>query len=276
MNKSILISKFKKYISVNKKEFVKKDKDSIRILSFNVNNWTNCDNKYTLNEIFNLITESDADVVGLNEAMFFSQKTRVDFDNMTKELEYKYIKMCNDKYGINIILSRYPIIYHKIISLGKDNIKKINRYALKCSIDINKKKPLNVLLTHLDVFDETEDTRLKQIKTIIEKIDSSYLIIGDLNSLRDNDYLEKEWNLIVDNDEKRCVDTQTKVTDYIELNDFTDSYEMIKKDPPSVSVWSMRRVDYMYIGNTFSHNVYNSNIYVTDCSDHFPIYIDLL
>jgi endonuclease/exonuclease/phosphatase family metal-dependent hydrolase len=272
MSKAMLINKFKKYISVNKNEFVKKSKDSVRILSFNVNNWTNVDNKYTINEIFDLINESDADIVGLNEAMFFGDKSKKDFNLMLEDSKYKYVEMCNNRYGINILMSRYPITYQKVISLGKDPIKKLNRYALKCTIDIGKKKPLNILLTHLDVFDETEDTRLAQITSIIEKIDTTYLIMGDLNSLRKDDYTDKEWKLLVDNDKKRCVETQTKVTDYIESNDFkiTDSCYYF-----SVSVWSMRRVDYIYIGTTFPHNISDTNLYVTDTSDHLPIYVDV-
>jgi endonuclease/exonuclease/phosphatase family metal-dependent hydrolase len=281
MNKEELVKKFQQYIIKHQTDFVKKDNKSIRIMTFNVNNWksvclSDINSSDIINKVFDMITESDADIIGLNEAMFFSVKTRKDFDHMIENSKYKFVEMCNGKYGINIILSVYPIEYKKIVGLGPDPIKKIPRYGLLCSFDIQKTDSLKVILTHLDVFDETESTRLKQIKKIISEIDSEYLIIGDLNSLRKADYRATKWNNILKSDNLRNVITQTQVTDYIESNGFVDCFTFIDCESPQISCWSMRRVDYMFVGKEFPHKILDSNIYLTDLSDHFPIYIDIM
>ena len=281
MNKEALIKKFHQYIIKHQTVFSETlEPDTIRIMTFNVNNWqsvclSNINSSDIIKEVFNMISESNADIIGLNEAMFFSVKSRKDFDMFQQKSKFKYVAMCNDKYGINIILSVYPITYKKIINLGPDPIKKLTRYALKCSFDIHKTKNLKLILTHLDAFDETEDTRLKQITKIISEIDSEYLIMGDFNSLRIKDYNNTKWNKIIDANKVRNVITQTKVTEYIESHDFMDSFILSDKDAPQISCWSMRRVDYIFVGKDFPHKVLDSNIHLTDLSDHFPIYVDL-
>ena len=282
MNKHVLITNFKQYIDDNKTEFIKKDSKSIRVLTYNVHNWSNCDNVNKFDEIFDVIAESGADIVGLNEATFFTSKSRKDFDSALAGSKYKYMEMCNGRYGINIILSVYPFISKKVICLGRDPIKKENRYALKCCFDIGstqhsigKVSSLNIVLTHLDVYDESEDTRLEQIKMIIGEIDTEFIIIGDLNSLRKNDYSKEQLSCLISNDKKRGVDIQNKVTKFIETNGFVDSFVLLDKDCPTISVWSMRRVDFIFVGISFPYKVINSNIYHTNKSDHLPIYIDI-
>jgi|688.fasta_scaffold334558_2 endonuclease/exonuclease/phosphatase family metal-dependent hydrolase len=275
MEKSKLVKKFKKHINNNQTNFIEKNKKSVRIMTYNVNNWKNTDDEYTLKEIFDVIKDSDSDIVLFNEAMFFTNKIREDFNLIQQKSKYKYIEMCSTKFGINIILSVFPIKEKKVICLGKDPIRKINRYAIKASIDIGKKENLNIILTHLDVFDETEDTRLKQIKMIYDNIDTKYIIIGDLNSLRKDDYDENEWKKMIKNDKLRNIELQNKVADFIESKNFVDSFVSINKSI-QVSVWSMRRVDYFYIGKDFTHKLIDSNVYYTDKSDHLPLYIDIL
>lgn len=196
------------------------------------------------------------------------------FENIFENTEYKFIKYCNEKFGINILLSKFPIIETKIITLIKDPIKKMNRYAIKATIDINDKK-LKLIACHLDVFDETEETRKKQIYQILNEINSEYLLFGDLNSLRRLDYSNEEW-IELDNDAKmRNTKAYTLVTELIENNNFVDAWNFINKLPPKISVWSMRRVDYMYVGKSFKYTINNCNLLINDVSDHFALYIDV-
>jgi len=158
--------------------------------------------------------------------------------------------------------------------LEKSLIDNHHRYAIKADILINN-KIIKILGTHLDVYDETEELRLRQTKKIIENIDNSFLIFGDPNALRKKDYDKKTLDFIKESNEYRDVDTVYKVTNFLESNGFTDSFVKSVNTCPIVSVWSYRRVDYIYIGNEFNYKVIFSGIYPTLASDHYPIYCDI-
>lgn len=259
--------------SKNIQNFVPKQNDTIRIMTFNVHNWTDYIGAKSMDNIFKIIAESNADILGINEGMYFQKGSKIQICEYAKLLGYKILE-CNGKYGINLLLSKYPIESSEVIRLGPDPIQNENRYAIKALININNNL-INIMLTHLDVWDETEETRLNQIKIIFSKINSSYILMGDLNSLRKNDYTETEWKNIKANDELRHVKSQHKVTKFIESNGFTDCFVQLGKPCPKVSVWSMRRVDYIYVGNDFQGIATNCGIYPTIMSDHYPMYIDV-
>ena len=139
----------------------------------------------------------------------------------------------------------------------------------------NNDKELKIIACHLDVFDETEETRKKQILQILNEIDNSYLLLGDLNSLRKSDYTQEEWIEFEYNAIMRDTKANTLVTDLIEKNNFIDCWNFINKNPPKVTVWSMRRVDYMFVGKDFMHKINNCNLLIDSTSDHFPLYMDI-
>lgn len=264
---------FHDYVKQDKSNFAMKQEGNIRILTFNVHNWKDYLNRNSLETIFSVIINSNADIVGLCEAMFFKEDTKSIIIKKFSDVGYKFIEMCNERYGINIVFSKHKIVSKKIIHLGRDPIAQKNRYAIACTI--STPAIINLVLTHLDVYDETEDTRFKQALKIIDNVDDTYIFMGDLNSLRQKDYSAKQWKLIKEKDEDRQICSQTKVTNLIELNDFSDSFTKLNVSCPPVTVWSMRRVDYIFIGNKFKYTIDGSYIYKTLASDHFPIYIDV-
>jgi len=270
-SKKELIEIYKEYINHNSNKF--DNKKGIRVLSYNIQLFRDINNKYSLDKIKKLIDNSNSDIVILYEAVFFKD-CKTSFEKTFLKSEYKYIKLCNDKYGINILLSKFPIVNSKIITLIKDPIKKMNRYAIKATININDKE-LKIIACHLDVFDETEETRKKQILQILNEIDNSYLLLGDLNSLRKSDYTQEEWIEFEYNAIMRDTKANTLVTDLIEKNNFIDCWNFINKNPPKVTVWSMRRVDYMFVGKDFMHKINNCNLLIDSTSDHFPLYMDI-
>lgn len=99
--------------------------------------------------------------------------------------------------------------------------------------------------------------------------------MGDLNCLRRNDYNNEKYNIIVELDKQRNIETKTLVTDLIESREFIDSFVKIDKIPPTISVWSCRRIDYVYLGILFPYQVVNSVTVSSSASDHLPIYIDI-
>lgn len=277
-SKKELLAEYEKYIhsivqtQTQTKQITDK-KENTRILSFNVQMFKNYKQEHSMGSLFKLFKESHADIIILYEALFGVKTKDIFYENVLAS-EYKYTKACNDKYGINIVLSKYPIESSEIISLTKDPIKNQARYAILVSINV-KGSIVKLAGAHLDVYDETEVTRLSQIKSILEHIDGEYLLMGDFNSLRKNDYSEEKWKQILFENKQRSVDTQTLVTDFIEKCSFVDSFVKLKKNIPTVTVWCMRRVDYIYVGNKFKYSLEDCVCHVTGISDHFPLYIDL-
>lgn len=268
---SDLLLKFQEDVKNNSKPFIIKSTDSIRLLTFNVHMWKDYNNKLKYQEILDLIKNSNADVIGLQEAMLFDKKILERYKQDFEDIGYPYRVICNERYGINMLFSKYKIIKHKIINLGKDAIKSVPRYAIIAQLELDE--VIQLVVTHLDVFDETEETRLNQIKKIINNIDDMQTIImGDFNSLRLKDYSEEEWHNIVMHDKKRDVIPMTKVTDCLKENKFKDgSYKLNKIN---MSVWSMRRVDYIYV-KKLKYKIINYETYPTLISDHYPVYMDI-
>jgi endonuclease/exonuclease/phosphatase family metal-dependent hydrolase len=277
-----LLQEYAKYILAsppNKTTFTNKKDNNIRVLSFNVQLFKNYKQQNNMKELFHLLEQSQADIVILYEAVLIGKNYDLFYKNV-EATEYKYVKVCNDKYGINIVLSKYQIESTTIIRLIKDPINNQARYAILVSINVspNENKIIKIAGTHLDVYDETEITRLNQTQAILKQIDydeSEYLFIGDFNSLCSSDYHDERWKQIVENNTERGVKTQTLVTDLLKTCNFTDSFVKCGKDIPQVTVWCMRRIDYIYVGNKFQYEIEDSNCLITGVSDHFPIYIDI-
>lgn len=246
----------------------RKNKRSFRFCTFNVHMFTDYKNEISFDEIFNDIEKINADLIVLEEALFFKiDKKR--FVDKVDSLKYNYY-MCNNKYGINVILSKLPLCDVKVIKLNKG---KINRYAIKTTIKINN-VDFEVIGCHLDVSDDTENLRVEQMKTILSNCTTDNIIIlGDLNSVNKNDYTNDEWNEMVNSDLTRKVITQNKLSEFMENNNFIDSFKLAKKDPPKISVWSNRRVDYIYIKSKEIKKI-SSYVYPTLSSDHYPIIAD--
>ena len=223
---------------VNNNRSIFQPKDQFRIMTYNVEGFKNYDG------ILKVLEDSNSDIIGLNEALFFNDNLRSKFLNDMIRLRYN-VKMCNN-YGINVILSLYPINFSKVIKLEKDPIKNRNRYALHVKIC-----NINILLTHLDAFDSTGQTRFKQIQTIGAYIKSDFIVMGDFNSIKG-----------------------TNVINYLELG-FRDSFTILGKDQPIMTSWTGKTIDFIFIGSSFPFRIIETAIYTSSASDHVPVYIDL-
>lgn len=251
-----------------------KDEKTFRICTFNVHMFIDYQNKENIDNIFDDIDKLDCDVIFLEETMFFNKSTKTKFYDFALS-RYKCMKVCNERYGINTILSKHKIDGVKIIPLGKGSVGKINRYATSCFVNIGTKR-FQIVGCHLDVYDETEVSRCKQMEIILKHIQlDNSIILGDLNALRKDDYTYTQWEKIKQIDKDRNVTSQTQLTSLIENNNFIDSFKMAHIDPPTISTWSDRRVDYIYINKNSNIDNVSSHVYKTLSSDHYPIYIDI-
>lgn len=225
----------------------------LKIMSYNIHHGKSLLGRYTLDEIANIIEESGADIIGLQEVD--SNFVRSKFQNQLKYLadklsmNYAYgdnVNIVGAKYG-NGILSKYPIESYENLKLpsGKEQ-----RGLLAAVIDIDGNK-INFLNTHLGL---TSSERLVQVNTISKYIDTllgEVILVGDFNDVH----------------RSRSVHEMTKkLSDigYITNNSRVPTFE--------VALLS-KRIDYIFISKNIKANKYK--VIRSNASDHYPIVADV-
>lgn len=254
----------------------------VRIMTYNVHGFTSVNGEDTLEKIMEQIKIIDPDIFGIQEMHLGCPHVQT-----MKEYSEKFNKLgYNVKFSkcwVNLIGSKYSFeteelnisvidsgLSHRCALIGKN-------FKIKTNIDCEYMLDIIFLNTHLEVFDKIGDRRINQMKIIMEHVSKKYLessviVVGDFNTLKKSDYSEKEWNYIVDVDTKRGIETKEDAIPIIENAGYIDSFVDSKAPLHPISVWSNRRVDYIYGRNvTFSQ----SNIVQTGLSDHYPIYADV-
>ena len=133
--------------------------------------------------------------------------------------------------------------------------------------------------THLDVWDNTEISRINQLNLIINEINKiqnpNIILLGDLNLLYKNQINNSDWNYILEHDKLRNVETLSIAINKIIDNNFIDSFDLIGKNPPKLSCCFDRRIDYIFLKKNIKFMVKNTFTVYSNCSDHLPIIIDL-
>jgi endonuclease/exonuclease/phosphatase family metal-dependent hydrolase len=242
-------------------------------MTYNVHGFMNIKFVNKFENIVEIIKLVDPDVLVLEEVYIYNKKRICTTEQLVEQMEKIGLIYNLFSNGINAIFSKYEINGYPF-NLGKDPIRGVNRSAIICRI-----KDFLVIGTHLDVFDESGKTRKEQMNLILQTIKKyqkedyeNYRIIitGDFNSLKKSDYNTNEWKNIIDEDKKRNVDTVEDVVPLLEKSNYIDSFDHCKKSI-KVSVWSNRRVDYIFGKNI---DFVNSYVYKSTVSDHYPIYAD--
>jgi endonuclease/exonuclease/phosphatase family metal-dependent hydrolase len=258
-----------------------KSKNTIRFMSFNVHGFTSASGEETLEKIIEQIKIIDPDIFGIQEIHLGCPHvpTMRDYSEKFNAIGYN-VKF--SKCWINMIGSKFDFEMEEL-SLSVSDSGRTHRCALigknfkiKTSTEYEYLLDIVFLSTHLEVFDVLGKHRINQMEKIMEHMskrysDSSIVVVGDFNSLRKSDYSEKEWNRIIEIDEKRGIETKEDVIPIIENAGYIDSFVDSNTFLHPVSVWTNRRVDYVYGRNvTFSQ----TEIVRTGLSDHYPIYAD--
>jgi len=140
--------------------------------------------------------------------------------------------------------------------------------------------------THLDVWDQSETTRLSQVKQIDALIkrdleqyrfDGPVILFGDFNALHPSSYVDPlHWEWILKQDEARKVQTKTSAMSFLINSGWAD---LAQPSPPPVTTWSMRRIDYVLMRTEMAHLLEGYRIrlwhHLDTASDHLPIGMDL-
>jgi endonuclease/exonuclease/phosphatase family metal-dependent hydrolase len=128
---------------------------------------------------------------------------------------------------------------------------------------------------HLDVFDKTGKTRIREIDQIIRYLNQRYantptIVMGDLNALKRSDYTDLEVRWLAKNNQGFPLDFQT--IDTLGSAGFTDVFN---EGSFKYSVWSARRIDFIFVRNITIEKIISTGVMYTPVSDHLPIFVDI-
>lgn len=284
-----------------KKDIRIKNLDNIRILTYNVHGFTDRKQKPTFNEIMDVIKRINPDIIVIEEFVLYGVKKQITYSQFKKILsDLGFVAITTDRLQNNVTASKFPATINPTIELGRDPTHNIWRFANLMIVDLSgiDSSPLILVGTHLDVYDETGKTRIKQANMICETIDDEVenmrvqalisnkkfsepiiIVTGDFNCLRPDDYDDYEWNHMCRVDRMRGVDThrmKSKVNQKIDAITVFESVNLIDasvqlQNPINLSVWANRRVDYICGRNIDFKQATAVRI---ASSDHYPVYAD--
>lgn len=252
-----------------------KNPDNLRVMSYNVHGFKNRSNIEQIPGIINAIKQINPDILVIQEVYVYKINetlTQQELMDLLSQLGFEYFAF--SETGINAVCSKIPFECQSI-DLSIDPIHGLLRNALICKFP--QYPNLIFTGTHLDPFDESGKTRLKQIEQIYRGLkisdnpDKQFIIAGDFNSLRRADYNDNEWKEIIATGQRRKIKPIEDVVPWIEDRGFVDSFDQTKKRI-NVSVWANRRVDYILgLNIKFTY----SDVLKTTVSDHYPIFTDI-
>lgn len=259
----------------NSKDYNIKSKNGLRIMTFNVYMWKNI-YKDNFDEQLHFIKKINPDILLLQEAIWQNEND----DKIQKLTSLGYISKIlssndsieNNCYGL-ILLSKFHIKTNKIIDITLDNM---NEHYSCIYANILE---FHLFGTHLDVWDNTELSRINQLNLIINEINKiqnpNIILLGDLNLLYKNQINNSDWNYILEHDKLRNVETLSIAINKIIDNNFIDSFDLIGENPPKLSCCFDRRIDYIFLKKNIKFLAKNTFTVYSNCSDHLPIIIDL-
>lgn len=254
-----------------------KSEKTIRVMTYNVHGFNSKDWKDTTEDIFSQLKIINPDIFGIQE-IHLGCPDRQTINEYKETFERMGYKIKFSQCFVNVVGSKYDFDVEELdIGIGTGILRRCALIGKNFQITNNVDNNLIVCTTHLEVSDKMAHLRTTQIQSILSKINAQssagkVLIIGDFNSLRKNDYDKNQWNEIVLIDKKRGVKTIQDVIPIIENYQYVDSFVSHKSIIPSVTVWTDRRVDYIYTKNI---NVNNTFLINTGLSDHYPVIADV-
>lgn len=152
------------------------------------------------------------------------------------------------------------------------------------------KATLSIYGTHLDVWDETANTRDQEIKELLKEIstDASDIIIiaGDFNAFRKQDYPADIWQKILQSTASHIKKTiaeipQNTLQPILDAG-FQDSFTFSGQSGPLFTSWTGTVIDFIFIKDQRTEQQKQerplntkSYVYYSPASDHLPIICDL-
>ncbi|SEN29404.1 endonuclease/exonuclease/phosphatase family protein [Lihuaxuella thermophila] len=233
----------------------------IKVMTFNIHHGRGTDGKLDLNRIAQVVKDSEADLIGLNEVdRNFSRRSDY-LDQISWLAEHLQMHWAFGttltlrrrsakpvrKYG-NAFLSRYPIISHKNYPFDFYPALIEGRALLEIKLEINQ-TPLKIFVTHLSL---TSFLQKKQIDFIVKKISNETLpviLVGDCNMKPGSN----GWKKII-----------RYMTDVCQANGKGPYYTFPSFHPKS-------QLDYIFVSPDFQVSAVDVIKQKPEASDHLPL-----
>ena len=224
----------------------------VRIMTYNIHNGFNTDGYLGMEAIAQVIEESEADIIALQEVsrgwVINGRLDMMTWLSQRLHMPYVFGPATGPLWG-NAILSRYPVMeytYHELPPRDQPLL----RSFIVATVNAGNGTQLHIIATHLHHINEDTDIRQLQAKTILEFRGSAghTVLLGDLNA--DPDYPEMEMLR-----QGGFVDAAVAAGD-------TPAYTSTSDSPE-------RRIDYIWI--TSDLRVSSVLVPISKASDHLPV-----
>jgi len=162
---------------------------SVRVMSYNLHNGFNTGGRLDMEALAQVIEESDADVIGLQEvSRGWVINGSVDMLQwLSRRLDMPYIAGPTDGllWG-NAILSRYPILSSETVPLPPDSLLLCRGYTM-AEIDMGSDTFI-FIDTHLHQIGEDSEIRQEQVVPLIQAWNGAprSVLVGDMNATPDS------------------------------------------------------------------------------------------
>ncbi len=219
---------------------------AIKTMTYNIHRGINKENKLDLDRIAEVIQNSEAEIIALQEVERFSVRTRfqdqIEYiaDKLAMHYAYgKSMQILNWQYG-NAILSKYPIAEYEVYQLPS---KGEQRTLLRAGLNVHGRR-ISFYTTHLGLDKDERDMQIQEIVKLISG-DGNYILSGDFNSRVD------KLGLILESS-RDCAD-------------FADDVDKATFEGKGMS----ERIDYIFVSQDF--DIIQYDVLDSDASDHYPV-----
>lgn len=171
-------------------------KNRIKVITYNIHAGIDTNGSFNLDRIAHIISEENADIVGLNEVDQCTSRSKgVDQAKyIADKLDYHYvfgkaINYSGGEYG-NAFISKYPIVASKNYRLPIHSLKtREPRAMLECDVNMDGKL-IKVFTTHLGLEKAERELSIEYISNVLQTIDTSVVLLGDFNLVHAKDFEE--------------------------------------------------------------------------------------
>jgi endonuclease/exonuclease/phosphatase family metal-dependent hydrolase/MFS family permease len=227
------------------------DNRSVRLMNYNLHNGFNADGLLDMEALVQVIEESGADVVGLQEIsrgwLVNGSLDMLQWLSNRLDMPYVFGPTEGFQWG-NAVLSRYPIRRWENVALSPESLP-FGRGYIRAEIDIGA-GTLQVMDTHLHHLEEDSDIRLGQVPQLIDAWNGAArtALVGDMNATPDS----PEMLLLA---EAGLVDVSAEIGP-------SPGYTFYSPSPDE-------RIDYIWISPELTPSAFE--IRQTTASDHLPL-----
>lgn len=225
----------------------------IRVMTYNIHNGFDTDGQLALEELAQLIEDSEADVIALQEVsrgwVVNGSVDTLTWLSRRLDMPYVFDPMIDPLLGM-AILSRYPVLEMETIDLPPANLA-INRGAMRVTVDIGNDETVDIITTHFHHLLLGGPVREIQSRAILDLWGGAdqTIILGDFNT-----------------------PPNTPPIEVLRQGGLTDAYERVGAPPEGHTFYLNRvpvRIDYIWLSRDL--DVYDLDVVHVNASDHYAV-----